>query len=87
MTAEGVQDEQALLVELQVEVAQLRQALENRDVIGQAKGLLMASAELNEAEAFRLLVRQSQRDNKKLRDVAAELVADHNARHDGNGSG
>ena len=77
-----VPDAQQILEKLQTEVVQLREALENRDIIGQAKGLLMATARLSEPEAFQLLVRQSQRDNKKLRDVAADLVNDHNARHD-----
>jgi AmiR/NasT family two-component response regulator len=55
-------------------VQQLQQALRSRDVIGQAKGVLMVTAHLSADEAFQLLVRQSQRTNRKLVEVAAEVV-------------
>jgi len=60
---------------LRLEVRQLRQALRSRDVIGQAKGVLMITADVSADEAFQLLVRQSQRTNRKLVEVAAEVVA------------
>lgn len=56
-------------------VRQLREALESRDVIGQAKGLLMARHGLGADEAFALLVRRARDTNTRLRDVAAGLVA------------
>lgn len=49
-------------------------ALRNRDVIGQAKGMLMARSRLDEAQAFEILVRASQRMNVKLAEVARRLV-------------
>ncbi|XVS62115.1 ANTAR domain-containing response regulator [Actinosynnema sp. CA-299493] len=55
---------------------QLRIALETRAVIDQAKGILMAIRQINADEAFTLLVEQSQRENVKLRDLAARFV-DH----------
>ncbi|HUQ39850.1 MAG TPA: GAF and ANTAR domain-containing protein [Acidimicrobiales bacterium] len=47
------------------------EAIRTRDVIGQAKGILMASRGVSEDEAFELLRVASQRLNVKLRDVAA----------------
>ncbi|MBY8850870.1 GAF and ANTAR domain-containing protein [Saccharothrix sp. MB29] len=54
---------------------QLRTALENRAVIDQAKGILMAIRRIGADEAFTLLVEQSQRENVKLRDLALRFVA------------
>ena len=54
---------------------QMRHALESRAVIEQAKGVLMARHGCSADEAFQLLVQQSQRTNRKLRDVAQELVS------------
>lgn len=56
-------------------VEQLRHALDNRDVIGQAKGLLMAHHRCGPDEAFEHLQKASQHANVKLHDVAARLVA------------
>lgn len=55
--------------------ATLRRALETRTVIGQAQGVLMARQGTTPDEAFDVLRRASQRTNRKLRDVAAEIVA------------
>lgn len=54
--------------------AQLRRALDSRAVIEQAKGILMASRGLTAQEAFETLVAASQRENRKLRDIAATVV-------------
>jgi GAF domain-containing protein len=54
---------------------QLQTALESRDTIGQAKGVLMARHGVGSAEAFEMLRERSQRANVKLRDVAREIVA------------
>ncbi|MEV7623938.1 GAF and ANTAR domain-containing protein [Actinoplanes sp. NPDC089786] len=53
---------------------QMREAMENRSVIEQAKGILMAERRCSADEAFVLLSRVSQDSNRKLRDVAAALV-------------
>jgi GAF domain-containing protein len=55
--------------------AQLVEALETRDLIGQAKGILMAREHCDANEAFDILRRASQRTNRKLRDIAGDLVA------------
>jgi len=44
-----------------------------RDVIGQAKGILMARQHISADEAFDMLRRGSQRLNIKLRDLAAQV--------------
>jgi hypothetical protein len=56
------------------QIEQLRAALETRAVIDQAKGILMAAHGITAADAFTLLVEQSQRDNIKLRDLAHQFV-------------
>lgn len=56
------------------EKEQIRAALTNRDIIGQAKGMLMERYTLNSDEAFRLLARLSQDSNTKLADVALQVV-------------
>ena len=52
----------------------LREALESRDIIGQAKGILMARRGLKPEEAFEALRKVSQRRNVKLRDIAEQVV-------------
>jgi hypothetical protein len=56
-------------------ISHLENALESRDTIGQAKGILMARQGISADEAFEVLRRASQRSNRKLRDVAADVVA------------
>lgn len=53
---------------------QLEEALASRDLIGQAKGILMAQKGCTSDEAFDVLRRASQRVNRKLRDVAQDVV-------------
>ena len=56
-------------------VEHLERALVRRDVIGQAKGLLMQRYDVDAEEAFARLRRASQHTNTKLYDIAAWLVA------------
>ncbi|WP_432547852.1 GAF and ANTAR domain-containing protein [Kineococcus sp. SYSU DK004] len=53
----------------------LHRALTHRDVIGQAKGILMERFKVSADQAFALLARVSQDRNQKLHTVAEELVA------------
>ncbi len=53
---------------------QLTQALATRDLIGQARGILMERYKITGDQVFQLLVRVSQDTNRKLRDVADQLV-------------
>lgn len=52
----------------------LRQGLSSRATIDYAIGILIAQGGLDPESAFGLLVKASQRENRKLRDIAAEIV-------------
>ncbi|MGI8721167.1 MAG: ANTAR domain-containing response regulator, partial [Geodermatophilaceae bacterium] len=54
--------------------AQLQDALRNRDLIGQAKGILMERSQVTADEAFRQLSQVSQSANLKLTAVAQHLI-------------
>jgi GAF domain-containing protein len=54
-------------------------AIETRDQIGQAVGLLMERYSITSGRSFDTLVRFSRQTNRKLRDVAAELIRDAEA--------
>lgn len=53
---------------------QLREALDSRAVIDQAKGILMEREHCEAQRAFDILRKVSQQTNRKLRDVALEVV-------------
>ncbi len=53
---------------------QLREALMSREVVGEAKGILMQQQRCTRQEAFDILRRASQRQNHKLRELAEALV-------------
>jgi GAF domain-containing protein len=59
---------------------QFENALATRDVIGQAKGMLMQRDNLTGLQAFSLLTRASQQTNVKLVDVARWLVNEHESK-------
>lgn len=52
----------------------LEQAMQSRAAIEQAKGIIMSSMGCGPDEAMEMLIRQSQEQNIKLRDLAVELV-------------
>jgi hypothetical protein len=56
------------------QLANLQKAIESRDIIGQAKGIIIASCRCSADEAFAMLRQQSQHENRKLVDVAREIV-------------
>jgi hypothetical protein len=56
------------------EIVNLRKALESRDVIGQAKGVIMVTTRCTADQAFDLMRRQSQYENRKVVEVAAEVA-------------
>jgi GAF domain-containing protein len=64
---DALQDARALAENLQ-------KAMDSRAVIEQAKGVLMERHKLTDELAFRLLAEASMHTNRKLRDVAEELV-------------
>jgi GAF domain-containing protein len=54
--------------------ARMERALGNRDLIGQAKGIIMCRYGVHADEAFEVLRRRSQRTNRKLLAVAEQVV-------------
>ena len=66
----------ALLLYGSEHAVRLTMALETRDVIGQAKGILIERFGVGDEEAFQMLVRSSQETNVKLVDVARWLQAE-----------
>jgi GAF domain-containing protein len=52
----------------------LATAMQSRAVIEQAKGILMGAQRCTADEAFQILVRASQRENRKLREIAEDIV-------------
>ena len=63
-----------LVEQLNEKVQGLEEALLSRDVIGQAKGILMERLHLTPDQAFEELRTVSQHHNRKVRDVAAALA-------------
>jgi transcriptional regulator with GAF, ATPase, and Fis domain len=55
--------------------AQMQAAMESRATIEQAKGIIMAQLRCDAQAAFDVLTKRSQHANRKLRDIAAEIVA------------
>jgi len=53
---------------------QMHEALGNRDIIGQAKGILMERHDVTADAAFGVLSRVSQAENKKLAEIARRFV-------------
>jgi signal transduction histidine kinase/DNA-binding response OmpR family regulator len=60
--------------EAETTVGQLRQALQSNRMIGTAVGIVMSRYELDRERAFQVLVRTSQQSNRKLHDIATEVV-------------
>jgi GAF domain-containing protein len=69
------------LSEARAATGNLAAALVNRDIIGQAKGVLIAQGAPDEQAAFTMLAAASQRSNLKLPDVARQLVQSVAARN------
>ena len=61
----------------ELQAAHLRTAIDSRDVIGQAKGIIMARRGITADEAFDVLRRTSQDLNVKLAELAETLAARH----------
>ncbi|WP_176921312.1 GAF and ANTAR domain-containing protein [Pseudonocardia oroxyli] len=68
------------LAEREARARHLEIALSSRSTIDQAIGIIMGQTGRDPGAAFELLRTQSQHTNRKLRDVAAEIVA-HTSRH------
>lgn len=64
----------AIFVQNSLMADQLKHAMEYRGVIEQAKGILMAQGRCGPMEAFDILVSASQNQNRKVREIAVEIV-------------
>jgi GAF domain-containing protein len=64
-----------------LETEQLREALTTRDLIGQAKGILMSRRGISADEAFNVLRQTSQEMNVKLRALAETLTTNPDPPH------
>jgi AmiR/NasT family two-component response regulator len=60
---------------LQGEVSDLKEAIETRKVIEKAKGIVMKRCNISEDDAFKLLQSHSQKENKKMYDVAESIIS------------
>ena len=60
--------------EAQTTVGQLRNALQSNRTTGTAVGMVMTRYELDAQQAFKVLARISQQSNRKLHDIAEDLV-------------
>jgi response regulator NasT len=56
------------------ELEEARTELENRKLLDRAKGILMKSRGLSEAEAYALLRKAAMNQNRKISDIAQSLV-------------
>jgi signal transduction histidine kinase/DNA-binding response OmpR family regulator len=59
----------------QTTVGQLRRALQSNRTTGTAVGIVMTRYDLDSERAFQVLVRASQQNNRKLSDIAEELIS------------
>jgi hypothetical protein len=66
----------ALLLFGATEASNLQRAVDSRDLIGQAKGILMERFDIDDEAAFQMLVSTSQDTNMKLAKVAEWLTTD-----------
>jgi AmiR/NasT family two-component response regulator len=64
---------------LHKEVDDLQLALETRKLVDRAKGILMDSQGLNEAEAFRKIQKMSMNTRKPMKEVAEAIILAHQA--------
>lgn len=75
VTASPTVDEvRAELASVRGELEGMKQALSTSRTIGAATGILMERHKVTADVAFQMLVKTSQNRNRKLRDIASELV-------------
>ena len=67
--------------QLQQDLAQTQETLETRKLVERAKGVLMDSQGLKEADAFRRIQRLSMNSRKSMREVAEAILLAHEAGH------
>jgi response regulator NasT len=60
---------------LKGEVHSLKEAIETRKLIEKAKGILMKRCTISEEDAYKVLQRYSQKENKKMREIAESIIS------------
>ncbi|MBI5587867.1 MAG: response regulator [Deltaproteobacteria bacterium] len=60
---------------LKTEVLDLKDAIETRKLVERAKGILMKRCNISEEDAFKLLQAHSQKENKKMREIADNIIS------------
>ncbi|PRY01029.1 ANTAR domain-containing protein [Allonocardiopsis opalescens] len=70
---ELVRDQEKLITDLRAKLA-------SSGVINKAIGIIMAQSNCGEDQAFALLAQVSQRSNRKVRDVASEILSRYDSR-------
>jgi GAF domain-containing protein len=75
----------AVVVDASRQQAHLRKAIESRQVIGEAIGILRSQGGVSRDQAFDMLSKASQRMNIKLRDLAQQIADGDRPRLDGRG--
>ncbi len=65
--------------ELHHQVADLKDALETRKLVDRAKGILMDTQGLTEAQAFRKIQKMSMDTRRSMKDIAQAIVITHEA--------
>lgn len=66
--------------ELQKEVGDLNETLETRKIVDRAKGVLMDTQHLTEAEAFRKIQKMSMNTRKPMKEIAEAIILAQEAR-------
>ena len=74
MSADSLEDGSEEVQALRAKIEHLRRALDRRDIIGQAKGILMERLALDANGAFELLAGISHRTNIPVIEVAQALA-------------
>jgi response regulator NasT len=60
---------------LKGEVENLKDAIDTRKLVERAKGILMKRCNLSEEDAFKLLQTHSQKENRKMREIAESIIS------------
>ena len=68
---------------LEQEVEDLQEALETRKLVERAKGILMDTQGLKEAEAFRKIQKMSMNTRRPMKQVAEAIILAHEAQQEG----
>ncbi len=69
------------LIRLENQVKELKETLETRKAIERAKGILMETIGLTEAEAFKRMQKQSMNKRISMRQLAEAIILTHNLRN------